>query len=116
MSTDGGYEGGAAGGGGDRGFWEGGEQQGEADMNARAGRDGDDGGVFDGTSGGYARGGGSGGPAGLLEEEDETEWMAGEDVDPEAEAIFFGEKVPFSDLGELIHDNIGTWYYSLYNV
>lgn len=36
----------------------------------------------------------------LSEEEDETEWMEGEGVDPMAEKIFFGEKVPFSDLGE----------------
>lgn len=35
----------------------------------------------------------------LQEEEDEAEWMAGQEVDPEAEAIFFGDKVPFSDLG-----------------
>lgn len=35
----------------------------------------------------------------LQEEEDEAEWMAGQDVDPEAEAIFFGDKSPFSDLG-----------------
>lgn len=35
----------------------------------------------------------------LQEEDDETEWMAGQDVDPEAEAIFFGDKVPFSNLG-----------------
>lgn len=36
----------------------------------------------------------------LSEEEDETAWMEGEGVDPMAEKIFFGEKVPFSDLGE----------------
>lgn len=36
----------------------------------------------------------------LSEEEDETEWMEGEGVDPMAERIFFGEKAPFSDLGE----------------
>lgn len=36
----------------------------------------------------------------LLEEEDQGEWMAGQDVDPDAEAIFYGDKVPFSDLGE----------------
>lgn len=35
----------------------------------------------------------------LLEEEDEAEWMAGQEVDPEAEAIFYGDKVPFADLG-----------------
>ena len=35
----------------------------------------------------------------LQEEEDEAEWMAGQDVDPEAEAIFFGDKVPFAELG-----------------
>eukprot|EP00752_Nemacystus_decipiens_P005690 g5150.t1 len=35
----------------------------------------------------------------LQEEEDEAEWMAGQEVDPEAEAIFFGDKVPFADLG-----------------
>ncbi|CAN0430346.1 unnamed protein product, partial [Ectocarpus sp. 12 AP-2014] len=40
------------------------------------------------------------GEAGFLQEEDdETEWMAGQEVDPEAEAIFFGDRVPFSDLG-----------------
>lgn len=36
---------------------------------------------------------------GFFEELDESEWMAGEDVDPLAEKIFFGEKVSFSDLG-----------------
>lgn len=36
----------------------------------------------------------------LSEEEDESEWMEGEDVDPIAEKIFYGEKVPFRDLGE----------------
>ncbi|CAN0306681.1 unnamed protein product, partial [Pylaiella littoralis] len=35
----------------------------------------------------------------LQEEDDEAEWMAGQEVDPEAEAIFFGDRVPFSDLG-----------------
>lgn len=39
-------------------------------------------------------------PVGLSQEDDEGEWMAGADVDPEAEAIFYGDKVPFSDLGE----------------
>ncbi|CAN0057484.1 unnamed protein product, partial [Ectocarpus fasciculatus] len=40
------------------------------------------------------------GEAGFLQEEDdEAEWMAGQEVDPEAEAIFFGDRVPFSDLG-----------------
>lgn len=37
---------------------------------------------------------------GELGDEDKGEWMPGQDVDPEAEAIFFGEKIPFSDLGE----------------
>lgn len=37
---------------------------------------------------------------GFLEDENEAEWMAGADVDPEAEKIFFGDKVPFADLGE----------------
>lgn len=48
--------------------------------------------------------GGSGGEAyGLLmEEEGEREtWMEGVDVDPEAEAIFFGDKIPFPDLGKI---------------
>ncbi|CAM9393244.1 unnamed protein product [Ascophyllum nodosum] len=37
---------------------------------------------------------------GLLEEgEDKDTWMEGVDVDPEAEAIFYGDKIPFPDLG-----------------
>lgn len=35
----------------------------------------------------------------VQEEDDEAGWMAGQDVDPEAEAIFFGDKVPFAELG-----------------
>ena len=38
---------------------------------------------------------------GLLEEgEDKDTWMEGVDVDPEAEAIFYGDKIPFPDLGK----------------
>lgn len=52
----------------------------------------------------------------LSEEEDETEWMGGESVDPIAEKIFFGEKIPFCDLGEktgesfsrLVHESYVT--------
>lgn len=47
--------------------------------------------------------GGSGGEAfGLLMEEkgERDTWMEGLDVDPEAEAIFFGDKIPFPDLGK----------------
>lgn len=52
--------------------------------------------------GGGARGAlRSGEGLGLLpEEDDEMEWMEGVDVDPEAEAIFYGDRAPFSDLGE----------------
>eukprot|EP00903_Cladosiphon_okamuranus_P009999 g9484.t1 len=56
------------------------------------------------TSGGYGASwetppAGAGEAGFLQEEEDEAEWMAGQEVDPEAEAIFFGHKVPFADLG-----------------
>ena len=90
-------------GGEGRGFWTDDEGFEESPSSLRDGRSGS------AAGGGYAVGGerpaweappADAAEAGFLqEEEDEAEWMAGQEVDPEAEAIFFGDKVPFTDLG-----------------
>lgn len=57
-------------------------------------------GEVDGGGGGDGDGGGEVFREDVFESEDESEWMVGADVDPQAEKIFFGEKVSFSELGE----------------
>lgn len=107
------FESGGGGGGvadGGAGFWEDDNSANSANSGSYA-EGGEGRGAGRGPSDMTSRGSSVGGvygaePVGLSLEEDEGEWMAGEDVDPEAEAIFFGDKVPFSDLGEAKKEHV----------